>query len=219
MESTLRPDTEGGTALIGALMVAALLGTLGGALVLLETTESAISANHRAAQQAFYAADAALERAIGELRAAPDWTLAPQLGSVAADLDDGAQFATLSDGTALDLPRLTGDQQADTDAIYEASPNRPVWRALGHAPLARLLPVVPAPPPAYIVVWIADDADELDDDPSRDTNGVLVLRSEAFGLRGARRRIEATVAQERSAPAADGSRTITVRMIGWRQRE
>ena len=62
-----------GTALLCALMVTTLLGTLGAALVFLVTTESMISANHRTAQQALYAADAGVERAMAGLRTLPDW--------------------------------------------------------------------------------------------------------------------------------------------------
>lgn len=64
---------ERGAALILALTATALLTALGGALVTLTTTETMIAARHRDGLQAFYAAEAALERALGELRTTADW--------------------------------------------------------------------------------------------------------------------------------------------------
>ena len=64
-------------------MITALLGTLGGALVVLVATETLISANHRDALEALYAADAGIERAIGDLRTLSDWQSVP--GAAAGD--------------------------------------------------------------------------------------------------------------------------------------
>ena len=210
-----------GTALLCTLMVTTLLGMLGGALVLLVTTESMISANQRAAQQALYAADAGIERAIAGLRTLPDWRGVPGTGGepAMADFFDGALAPRLGDGTILDLARLTAGRQAESDAVYGVSANRPVWQLLAHAPLGRL--TGGSPPAAYVIVWIADDVDEADGDPLHDSNGVLMLRAEAFGLRGARRRVEASLARE---PQADGTADSSgepvmrteVRMISWR---
>ena len=41
--------------------------------------------------------------------------------------------------------------------------------------------------PPYMVVWIADDPDELDGDSATDTNDVVMIHAEAFGTRGGRR--------------------------------
>jgi hypothetical protein len=61
-----------------------------------------------------------------------------------------------------------------------------------------------------------------DGDPLRDSNGTLLVRAEAFGLRGVRRRIDATLAREAPDGGSDpeddesGART-EVRMICWRE--
>ena len=89
---------------------------------------------------------------------------------------------------------MTAERQADSDARYDLSANRPVWQVLAHAPLERLTGTRAIP--AYVIVWIADDVDEADGDPLHDSNGVLMLRAEAFGLRGARRRIDVSLAHE-----------------------
>lgn len=214
-----------GSVLICTLMVTTLLGTLVAALVLVVTTDTMVSANHRAAQQTLYAADAAIERAIGTLGALGDWRPVPGAdGSVGPDFDDGAIAPRLPGGATLDLARLTAQRQADSDAMYVPSANRPVWRLFAHAALGRLVPGDVIVAPIYLVVWIADDVEDGDGDPLRDSNGVLMVRSEAFGPQGARRRVEVTLAREipEDVETADeGSplpvRRTQVRMLSWRE--
>lgn len=203
---------QNGTALVCALMVTALLGTLGAALVFLVTTESLISANHRDAQEALYMADAGVERAMADLRTLEDWQAVPgtAAGTATPDFRDGAIIPRLSDGTILDLARLTAERQADSNARYGAGANRPVWRLFAHAPASRLLPAGVISSLTYIVIWIADDVEDGDGDPMRDSNDVLVVHAEAFGLRGVRRRVEATLARE-------NVQRTEVRMICWRE--
>ena len=219
-----RLGCEHGTALICALMVTTLLGTLGGAVVVLGTLETMIGANHAAAEELLYAADAAIERAVGDLRMRSDWRTVPgDPPSATDDFRDGTAPPRLPDGTVLNLALLTARRQSDNDAIYQQSVNRPVWRLFAHAPLGRLLPAGHIPSTAYVVLWIADDAEDVDGDPLADSNDLLLLHAEAFGLRGARRRIEAAVAREVRnggtepvTPPGEGGGT-EVRMITWRQ--
>jgi hypothetical protein len=205
-------------------MVTTLLGTLAAALVLVVTTDTMVSANHRAAQQTLYAADAAIERASGILAALGDWSLVPGTDAgVGPDFDDGATAPRLPGGGTLDLGRLTAQRQADSDATYVPGANQPVWRLFAHAELGRLLPRDDVVPPIYLVVWIADDPDDGDGDPLRDANGALIIRSEAFGPQGARRRVEVTLAREilDDAGTADEATPPTVRrqvrMLSWRE--
>src|SRR4029078_1466791 len=65
--------SEHGTVLIATLMVVVLLGTLGAALALAVSTESVTAANYEASQQTLYAADAGIERIVGELRGLASW--------------------------------------------------------------------------------------------------------------------------------------------------
>jgi hypothetical protein len=58
---------------------------------------------------------------------------------------------------------------------------------------------------AYVVVWVADDTAERDGDPSRDANGVLLLHAQAFGPRGARKSVDATVMRPRPGSIAVSS--------------
>jgi hypothetical protein len=218
MSSSAR-GRDKGTALICVLMVTTLLATLSAAVVLVVMTDSMASANHGAAQQALYAADAALEQTMSELRAT-DWSTAP--GSVvSARLWDGAHAPRAPDGTVLDLARRAVERQADSDRIFGPSPNRPVWRLFGHAPFSDLTPGGVVVPPAYLVVWMADDGDEGDGDPERDSNDVLMVRVEAFGTSGAHRSVEATLSLQ-TGPAAGGSggppsSRHEVRVLAWRE--
>lgn len=209
-----------GSALLSTLIVTALLGTLVAALVLVVMSESLTSANHAAAQQALYAADAALEATITELRAA-DWPSLPG-GFVSGRLRDASADPRGPDGTRLDLARLTTMRQAESDATFGTLPDRPMWRLAGRAQFRDLLPglVVPA---AYLIVWVADDPDERDGDPRRDSNRIVAIRTEAFGVSGAHRSVEATLSlQVAIPPAADPDTPPAparreVRVLSWRE--
>jgi Tfp pilus assembly protein PilX len=83
--STLaRLGDERGSALVVALLSLLLLTALGLALTLTTTTETAISANQRMGQEAMNAADAAIERAMQDLLAMPDWNRATSTAARAA---------------------------------------------------------------------------------------------------------------------------------------
>jgi hypothetical protein len=222
----LRPSVsrarEAGTALICVLMVTTLLATLAAAAVLVVMTESMASANHGAAQQALYAADAALEQTLSELQAA-DWRSLPGV-AVSARLVDGALTPRAPDGAVLDLAQLAIARQAESDAAFGISSDRPVWRLFGHAPFSDLVPAGEVIPPAYLLVWMADDGDEGDGEPGRDSNGVLMVRVEAFGASHAHRSIEATLAlltgppaeaAEPGGPAPENRHEV--RVLSWKE--
>jgi hypothetical protein len=50
---------------------------------------------------------------------------------------------------------------------------------------------------AYAVAWVADDPADGDNDPLRDSNGVVSVRAMAFGQFGTRKSIEVTVTNAR----------------------
>jgi len=191
----MRPHrSDRGAALITALMITSLVGALAASLVFVVVTESRVGRNQQAAESGAYAAAAGVERLIGELRRLPSWQMVPSSSSAAGAFNDGRPMPSLADGTPLDLARLTADRQATSDAFYPSGPNRPVWGLYAHASLARITSSDPRMALPYVVVWVADDPDEADGDPSRDSNGIILVRAEAFGTRGGRRAIEATLA-------------------------
>jgi len=208
-----------GSVLLCALMVIALIATLGAALSLVVSTESAVAGNYVAAQQGLYAAEAGMERAIGEIRLLPIWSALPAPSSTtgSADFNDGQATPKGPDGSTLDLAQLTIHRQAESDAMRPSGPDRPVWRLYAHAPFGRIAAAAGTMAP-YVVVWIADDPDDLDGDPAVDTNDVVIMHAEAFGVRGGRRAIEVTIQREEAMAAGfAGARRSDVRVIAWHE--
>jgi hypothetical protein len=230
--------SERGAAMLLAL-IATLLTTALGALVILTTaSETIITASFRTAEGARYAAEAAAERVLADLAPAGDWNALID-GSSRSTFVDGPSGGTrtLADGSSLDLGQqvnLANCQKASSCSITEMNAvtadrpwgaNNPRWKLLAHAPLNALAPALDSP--YYAVVLVGDDPSESDDDPTRDGSdpanpgaGVIVIRAEAFGPRGAFRAIELTVARPPRDGGSDGynDRAGTgIRMLSWRE--
>ncbi len=217
------PCREQGTALLAVLMVITLLVALSAAVVLVTTMESRAAGNHEAAQFALYAADGALEQTISELRAA-DWRIVPG-NLMSGHLWNVEAPPRAPDGSILDVARLTTSRQAESDVVFAPSADRPRWYLFAHAAFSDLVPSGVVMPPIYLLVWIADDGDESDGDPERDSNDVVLVRAEALAASGARRSIEATLSRETrpapgSAEPAGGPPPVLrqeVRILSWRE--
>jgi hypothetical protein len=209
--------SERGSVLLCALMVITLIATLGAAVTLIVSSESVISANYHASQQGLYAADAGVERAIAELRTLSTWSSVPSSATSSVDCNDGQGTPRGPDGSTLNLAQLTIRRQAESDAVYATLPDRPVWRLYAHAPLDRMAPGAGNSMP-YVVVWIADDPDETDRNAAVDTNDVVMLHAEAFGVRGGQRAIEATILREEAMAAGlPGVMRSDVSVIAWHE--
>lgn len=224
---SVRVRKEDGIAMIVALMAMMLMMALGLTLVLTTTTETKISANYSQGTEALYAADAAVERVMDDILTVPDWNEILK-GNVRSAFVDGTPSGvrTLPDGSHLDLDKATNmldcgkaDACNDTDlnAWTDERPwgmNNPRWKLYAYGPISAMLPTDTINSNDYVVVWIADDPSETDNDPITDgapgvncgqTNdpncsanpglGVLAMHAEAFGPGGARRVIEVTVAR------------------------
>jgi hypothetical protein len=94
--------------------------------------------------------------------------------------------------------------------------NNPVWRLFAYGPLSSLLPAGTIDSLAYVIVMVADDPSENDNDPLLDGHsasnpgtGLLVLRAEAFGSRGMHQVIESTIGRAGAGPAG-------IRVLSWR---
>ena len=209
--------SERGSVLLCALMVITLIATLGAAVALIVSSESVVAANYYASQQGLYAADAGIERAIAELRALSTWSSVPVAVTASSDFNDGQGTPKGPDGSTLNLAQLTARRQAESDAVYANRPDRPVWRLYAHAPLNRMAPEAGNVMP-YVVVWIADDPDEIDGNAAVDTNDVVMVHAEAFAVRGGRRAIEVTILREESmAAGVPGVMRSDVSVIAWRE--
>jgi hypothetical protein len=211
--------SERGIALIAALLAMLLLSAVGAALVLGTGADVLIAANAGASSEAFYAADAVFERTVAELRGVPDFTSVLN-GSVASAFVDGlgAGQRALADGSRLDLATVVNlancqKRSACTDADMNASlrgrpwgTRNPRWRLFSLGPFTSPGRDAQHGIPVYVVSMVADDPAESDGDPARDGvpagaevnpgAGILLVRAEAFGRRGAHRVVEGSVVRQ-----------------------
>lgn len=207
---------EDGIALVVALMVTMLLTALGTALVLTTSSETIISASFRNAGEAVYAADAVVERAMDDLLTVSDWNalLNGSVQSAFIDPPPGGQ-RTLPDGSTLDLAQAinmancqqtTTCSDGDMNAVTTERPwgaNNPRWELYAYGSLSDMLPADTIDSQYYVILMVGDDPSETDNDPLHDGNsadanpgtGVLAMRAEAFGPRGAHKVVEVTVAR------------------------
>ena len=208
---------ERGAALIAALMITSLIGALMASLVFVVVTDSRIGRHQQAAESGRYAAAAGVERLIGELRRLPSWQLVPSTSSSLSSFNDGQVTPRLADGSPINLLRLTADRQAASDAFYPSGANRPLWSLYAHASLSRMVSGDSRSPNPYVVVWVADDPEDGDGDPARDSNGVILVRAEAFDVRGAWRAVDVTLGAA-IVRDADGTPIASrVSVIAWRE--
>lgn len=222
--------SERGVALVVCTLAMVLVMALGVALVIATSTEVQIAANFRTSYEGVYAAGAALERALADLRSLADWN--PVLdGSVRSGFADGPPTGVrlLPDGSTIDLAQLvnlancarfTLCTDGQMDAVTAERPwgaNNPRWRPYAYGSVGTLANTASAFAPSryYAVVLVADDPAENDGDPLKDGGdaanlgrGTLLLRGESFGPRGMHRGIEATIAR-----GVHGLRVLT-----WRER-
>ena len=105
-----------GAALVMTLLAMGLLTAIGVSLIVLSSTESRIATNYRVSDETFYAADAAIERALQDVAVAPSWSdlLA---GAVRSTFVDATRTPTLPSGERLDLNALTAELQAQANEL------------------------------------------------------------------------------------------------------
>src|SRR5262249_52761974 len=98
---------ERGVALVVALLAMLVMAAVGAALMLAAATELRITRNFRNSTEALYAADAALERVVDELRAIGDWNLLLS-GSVRSSFAVGEPHGrrSMADGKTIDLDAI-----------------------------------------------------------------------------------------------------------------
>jgi hypothetical protein len=189
---------ETGAALIMAILIATLLGAIGAVLITSATTDTALSASARHVQEVTHGAEAGLELALHDLATVADWSaiLSAPPSNRESMFVDGATRPIGPDGRALDLADLTVSRQRESDTRDGSDrfgADTPQWRLYLHMPLTDVLTSPRVTFPVYLVVWVADDGTDGDDDPSRDANGVVLVHAEAHGADGSRRAFEATV--------------------------
>jgi hypothetical protein len=200
-------------AILTALLATALLMGLGLSVALMGTSEATLAADDRAARALREASLAAVHLAVADLRLTPSWSavLAPGVApwsavpgrAMVADVTPAAPW----DGSPLPLVSMTADVQAAADT---ESGDRQVWRLFESGPLEALVPGIAAGP-WFLAVWVADDHADGDADPLVDANGILSIRAEAWGPRGARVATMVSVMKTVVAGGPDRVRILTVR--------
>jgi hypothetical protein len=196
------------------MMATLLIAVLGGAMLLTTSSETIIAANFRASAAEAYAADAGLERVMDGLPAIPDWSVLPG-GLVQSPFADGPPSGqrVLPDGTTIDLDQIVNAancqkasacSNSDMDAVTADRPwgtANPRWVLYGYGPLSGMLPAGGVSSSCYLVVLVGTA-------PGRaaQPSSALALRAEAYGVRGAHKVVEATVARADSG----------VRVLAWR---
>jgi hypothetical protein len=209
-----RLSNQEGSALIIALMAMMLLTALGAAVVMVSSTETRIAGNYRNSQEALYAADAAVERAMQDLLLVPRWNDILQGTTQSSFVDgDSTSLITLPGGGTMTLccaaNTATGQLQTDTDTLNLWGANNPKWKLFAWGPLSAMLPAYQIDSAMYVAVWVADDPADgdgvtIDGDPLSDANGTLTLHAEALGPGGTRKVIEVTIARTSSTEIERG---------------
>jgi hypothetical protein len=216
-----RPRTrdQRGIALVITLLALVVCTSLALSIALSSSFGRYASANHAQALRLLNAAEAAVELAARDLSLLPDWSDA-LAGARLSSVVDGAPAGvrTPLPGLTLDLTRLTSQLTcgrvidcADAEVAVSTGDrpwgtNNPRWRPYLYGRVPDLAdPLHPTPP--YVVVWIGDDASEMDADPRVDGGAaggegryILRARAEAFDPQGARRAIEVELARVCTAP-------------------
>jgi hypothetical protein len=184
-----------GSAIIIALVATVLLASLGIGLVMLSNTEGAIASNYRAGNETLYAADAAVERVVNDVLLVPRWDDL-LTGVVQSAFVDSTVTPTTSTGQPLNLTSMTTELQSQSDATSPWALNNPVWRLYAYGPMSNMLGTgTTVQNDSYVAVWVADDPNETDNNPSADTNGAITVLAQAIGPSGTIRSIEVTVAK------------------------
>ncbi len=222
MAASRRFAGDQGVALIVVLLAIALLMALGLAVVLPSMTEDRIAGAFRDGVEALYAADAAAARALADLPGVDEWDRVLD-GSSRSTFVDGPPGGprVVPGGGTLDLTVETnmlrcGEalcDEADLTTVTAERPwglNNPRWQLYAYGRLADLLPDGAIDSPMYVAVWVGDDPAESDDNPLADGldtagcvpgspacrnpgRGIAVVRAHAYGPRGTRRVLRATV--------------------------
>jgi Tfp pilus assembly protein PilX len=179
-------QSERGAALIFALMGMTVLMALGAALVLMTSTETIIAGNFRIGRQAFYAAEAAAELAVAELRTSANW-----IGIV-----EGAEVSRFVDGAPAGPRTLPTDAPVDLTAILNLAncsapapcTGAPRWQLFAYGALRDLAAQGLADSPFYIVALVSGGQ-------TSSGEPLVTIRAEAFGPRGAHQAVEITVSR------------------------
>jgi hypothetical protein len=173
---------DDGSAVVLAMVVVLLLAAIAFATATTTDIERMSASGEPNRLAVAYAADAALERAMQELQAPPDWTAALNGGVTSALRESGATMW----GQSIDLAAATTELQANTDAADARGADATRWRLFLSGSLSAMVPGRPRDVLSYLIVWVGDDRAESDGNPLVDSNRTIRVHARALGPRDAR---------------------------------
>jgi hypothetical protein len=203
---------EGGSVLLAALGGVVALSAIALAVALLARVETSLAGAERVRIELAMAADAAIEVTIASLAREDDWSVVLSGSRRAAVLEPWLAPRVAGWGP-LDGGELTRALQRASDARGVWGSNRSIWRLYAEGAPGMLASLPPASAarrlsraPPYAMVWLADDEADGDGRPLEDSNGVLSVRAEAFGVGRAWTAVAATLRR----------RAAGVELLAWR---
>jgi hypothetical protein len=167
------------------MVVVSTLLALGLGLVAVSATERAIAGNHHAGTQALYAAEAVAEHVLTELRSDASWSPALSGERHSAFLEPTSQ-PVAPWNTVVDLTAMTAQVQQHSAAFWSAGFDTPQWQVFAAGAFEALTGRDNAGR-FFLTAWVADDVADGDADPEVDSNGIVMIRTQALGLGGLRR--------------------------------
>ncbi|MGH9372440.1 MAG: hypothetical protein ACRD15_12990 [Vicinamibacterales bacterium] len=190
--------------------------------------EILVAAHYRRSVEALFAADAAVDAVVAELRALPDWT--PVVGGALRSAQSQGAFQgsmAVPGGGAVLVCCGPGSAagRLSTDTQLSPLPARRAlqWRPFLWAPFDALAPRFP-PSRLFVVVWVGNDEDDRDGGESTDTNRTVIVRSEALEAGGNRRIVEALVGRQPAdgglysgGSASKEESSMRVGILRWRE--
>jgi hypothetical protein len=209
-----RPDLhrQQGSAVLAVVLITFLFSAIVISAVVLAHVEVVVSGRYAHVVEARYAADAALQAAVAELRTIADWT----------SVIDGRARSSLVEG------ELAGSVTARLEAETASSP-LPARRAVRWRPfLWKSMDALAARDPpsrVFVVVWVGNDEADVAGADSADTNATVLVRAEAVESGGARRIVEGVVSRQPQSggglysedSAAAEARRRRVAILNWRE--
>jgi hypothetical protein len=202
-----------------------LMSALAAALILASSSETIVAGHFRDNLEARYAAGAMIERGMDDVSSVADWS--PLIdGLQRSSWIDGppAGPRTLPDGSTLDLvqavnlancQKSAACSQADLALVSADRPwgaNNPQWALYAYGPLRNLLPSPSVIQSACYVLLLVGNGP---------VPGLLALRAEAFGPRGAHAIVDLTLG--RASRLGDGRDYNddpgqgAVKVLSWRE--
>lgn len=201
----VRPGSEKGAILVVVLLALSAVGATLASLLSLATTERLLGSVEREAVEYRYAAEAIAGFAVGDLSRRDDWSTALSAG-VPSSFADSTRAPVLSGGRRLDLIARAAAFGPVEPGAWGA--DEPQWVLYAWGWAGSLSPALRGSR-IYVTAWLADDERDGDRNASRDSNGRIWVRGEAFGPVRGQRTVIIHALRLAPAPAA-------LQILDWR---